>query len=278
MSASNFQLAELLKSPSPLVMGILNVTPDSFSDGGQYTNIDSALFQVEKMIGEGAKIIDVGGESTRPGAKDVALDDEIARVIPVLAAIKQRFNVAVSIDTSKAQVMERAIEHGADIINDVRALQCNDCLSTVAKSQVYVCLMHMQGQPRTMQQAPQYDDLLVDIQTFFETRIKACEYYSISRDRIILDPGFGFGKTMEQNYQLLANMSVFLELNLPILSGTSRKSMIGSLLNREVTDRLAGSISTALIAAQQGAKIIRVHDVKETVDTLKILQATIENR
>ena len=262
----------------PQVMGILNVTPDSFSDGGKFSRIDFALTQVEKMIANGAAIIDIGGESTRPGAKDVSEKDELERVIPVLKAIKKRFDTRVSIDTSKAVVMSEAITHGAGIINDVRALQNDDCLKVLAQDHsVAICLTHMQGLPRTMQQAPQYNDLIKDIIQFFQQRISACTESGIKKSRLILDPGFGFGKSLEQNYNLLANMSKFQSLDLPLLAGLSRKSMIGNLLNREVNERLAGSLATAVIAAQQGAKIIRVHDVKETVDTLKILQETILN-
>ncbi|MDO7086387.1 dihydropteroate synthase [Pseudocolwellia sp. AS88] len=253
------------------VMGILNVTPDSFSDGGKFTQIDRALLQVEQMIEDGASIIDIGGESTRPGAVDVSEKDEAERVIPLLKAIKQRFDIKVSIDTSKANVMAESIEHQADIINDVRALQNDGCLAVMAQTDLPICLMHMQGLPRTMQVKPQYDDLIKDIHSFFEARIAACNEVGIATDRIILDPGFGFGKTLEQNYELLAKISSFKSFGLPILAGLSRKSMIGNLLNREVGERLAGSITTAVIAAQQGASIIRVHDVRETVDALKIL-------
>lgn len=255
------------------VMGILNVTPDSFSDGGKFSLLDAALAQVEQMIADGAHIIDIGGESTRPGAQDVSEADELERVIPVLTAIKQKFDVKVSIDTSKAAVMQSALENGADIINDVRALQNKDCLKVLAKFNVPVCLMHMQGLPRTMQENPQYDDVIGDIKSFFEERIQACTAAGIAKDRLILDPGFGFGKTLEQNYALLARMAEFNALGLPILAGISRKSMIGNLLNRPVDERLAGSLSAAVIAAQQGASIIRVHDVKETVDALAVLAA-----
>lgn len=265
----------ILDLATPQVMGILNVTPDSFSDGGKFSKIDLALKQVEEMIADGATIIDIGGESTRPGAKDVIESDELDRVIPVLKAIKARFNVLVSIDTSKAAVMSEAITYGTDIINDVRALQNKGCLQAVAQSQnIAICLMHMQGLPRTMQQNPQYDNLIADISDFFKERISACQQVGINTSRLILDPGFGFGKSLEQNYRLLANMTEFQSLKLPLLAGLSRKSMIGNLLNRDVNHRLAGSLATAIIAAQQGAKIIRVHDVKETVDALKILQAT----
>jgi dihydropteroate synthase len=268
-----------LNIETPQVMGILNVTPDSFSDGGQFSRIDSALRQAEQMIADGATIIDIGGESTRPGAKDVSVKDELARVIPVLKAINARFNIIVSIDTSKAAVMSEGITYGAGIINDVRALQNEGCLTVLAQDQgVGICLMHMQGLPRTMQHNPHYVNLIDDITIFFQERILACTQAGINRSRLILDPGFGFGKSLEQNYSLLANMAKFQCLDLPILAGLSRKSMIGNLLNREINERLAGSLATAIIAAQQGARIIRVHDVKETVDALKVLQATNINR
>ncbi|MBU2871758.1 dihydropteroate synthase [Colwellia sp. E2M01] len=258
----------------PLVMGILNITPDSFSDGGKFASFDNALKQVQKMIDDGVDIIDIGGESTRPGAVEVSEADELARVIPLLKAIKTNYDIKVSIDTSKAAVMAQSIEQGADIINDVRALQNEGCLNVLANSDVPVCLMHMQGLPRTMQNNPQYSDLIGDIKQFFIERIEACEQAGINQNRIILDPGFGFGKTLEQNYQLLAQLHKFDDLGLSILSGTSRKSMIGNLLERKVDERLAGSLTTAIIAAQQQAKIIRVHDVKETVDALKVLAIT----
>lgn len=255
------------------VMGILNVTPDSFSDGGKFTLVDAALRQVERMIYDGASIIDIGGESTRPGAAAVNQRNELARVIPILKAIVQRFDVVVSIDTSKAAVMAEAVEHGAGIINDVRALQNPDCLEIVAQSNLAICLMHMQGMPRTMQTDPQYEDLIPDIKTFFNQRITACVEAGIEKQRLIVDPGFGFGKSLEQNYSLLAHLDSFHDLGLPILAGLSRKSMLGNLLNREVDQRLAGSLASAIIARQKGAQIIRVHDVKETVDALKVLNA-----
>ena len=263
---------------TPQVMGILNVTPDSFSDGGKFAGFENALEQVQRMISDGATIIDIGGESTRPGAADVSEADELARVIPVLKAIKKRFNIVVSIDTSKAAVMSAAIAAGADIINDVRALQNDGCLTAVANSNIPVCLMHMQGLPRSMQKSPSYDDVITDIIEFFQQRIDACVSAGIARERIIIDPGFGFGKTLEQNFHLLANLSKFNQLDLPILAGLSRKSMIGNLLSRDVEQRLAGSLSTAILAAQQGAHIIRVHDVQETVDVLKVLKAVTDNR
>lgn len=261
----------------PQVMGILNVTPDSFSDGGKFILAEHALTQVESMIESGVNIIDIGGESTRPGAKAVSVRDEINRVIPVLKAIKSRFNIKVSIDTSKAEVMAEALNYNADMINDVCALQNSGCLDVISQSDIPVCIMHMQGSPRTMQASPTYNDLIHDITCFFQERINTCESHHINKNRLILDPGFGFGKTLEQNYKLLANLQAFQVFKLPLLSGTSRKSMIGNLLNCEVEQRLAGSLTTAIIAAQQGANILRVHDVKETVDALAILKATAAN-
>ncbi|MGB1261606.1 MAG: dihydropteroate synthase [Cognaticolwellia sp.] len=259
-------------------MGILNVTPDSFSDGGKFAHFDQALAQVDRMIADGATIIDIGGESTRPGALDVSDEDELARVIPVLKAIKAHSDVVVSVDTSKASVMKAAIENGADIINDVRALQNDGCLDVVANSNIPVCLMHMQGLPRTMQNNPSYHDVIAEIMAFFEQRIDVCLSVGIARERIIIDPGFGFGKTLAQNFHLLANLSAFKQLGLPILAGISRKSMIGNLLNRDVDQRLAGSLSAAIIAAQQGADIIRVHDVQASVDALTVLNAVTEHQ
>tara|TARA_Y100000766_G_scaffold15007_2_gene10698 strand:- start:1883 stop:2668 length:786 start_codon:yes stop_codon:yes gene_type:complete len=255
-------------------MGILNVTPDSFSDGGKFLDTGHAVQQAMQLLDEGATIIDIGGESTRPGAPDVNLDDELNRVIPAIKAIRAKSDCVISVDTSKAQVMEQAILAGADIVNDVRALQEPHALSTLAKyPDVAICLMHMQGQPRTMQSEPTYTDLLAQINLFFEQRISACETAGIKVEQLILDPGFGFGKTLEHNFEILAKFNAFNKFELPLLAGLSRKSMIGNLLNRKTDERLAGSLAGALIAAQNGAKIIRVHDVKETADALGVLQA-----
>ncbi|PWS55760.1 dihydropteroate synthase [Pseudoalteromonas sp. meg-B1] len=264
----------VLELSESVIMGIVNVTPDSFSDGGQFFNTTAALNHAMQLLDEGATILDIGGESTRPGAPDVSLEDELQRVIPLINAIREQSDCVISIDTSKAEVMRQAIEAGADIVNDVRALQEPGAIEVVAQyPDVVVCLMHMQGQPRSMQNAPHYDDLASEINDFFNQRIAACEAAGIKQSQLILDPGFGFGKTLKHNYQILAQFNDYAQLGLPLLAGLSRKSMIGNLLNRDTKDRLAGSLAGALIAAQNGAHIIRVHDVKETADVLGVYQA-----
>lgn len=259
------------------VMGILNVTPDSFSDGGQFSQIDNALRQAEQMLNEGAEIIDIGGESTRPGAQAVNEAQELERVIPVIEALKQRFDCLMSIDTSKAIVMKEAVMAGAHMVNDVKALSEPGCIEAVAQLNVPVCLMHMQGEPRTMQSNPTYDDVVDDIKAFFVQRITQCTGAGIKPEHICLDPGFGFGKTLEQNYQLLNRLDEFYSLGYPLLAGMSRKSMIGNLLNNSVPERLIGSVSCAVIALMKGANVIRVHDVKETFEAIKIVSATKNN-
>lgn len=240
----------------PLIMGILNATADSFSDGGQYfrqgqLDLDLALQRVEAMIEEGAAIIDVGGESTRPGAQAIDLDDERQRVIPLIAAIRRRFDVLVSVDTSTPEIMREAAEAGAGIINDIRALQRPGALQAAAESGLAVCLMHMQGEPATMQNNPRYEDVTEDVLSFLQRRVRACEDVGISDDKIILDPGFGFGKTLEHNLQLLRDLPRLEALGFPMLAGLSRKTMIGHLLKREVGQRLAGSVTLAILAAQR---------------------------
>ncbi|KJF81480.1 dihydropteroate synthase [Photobacterium angustum] len=261
---------------TPQVMGILNVTPDSFSDGGKFNRIDYALNHVESMLQAGTSIIDIGGESTRPGAKEVALNEELDRVVPVIEAIRQRFDCWISIDTSKAQVMKEAVSVGADLINDVRALQEPNALEVAAKANVPVCLMHMQGQPRTMQQQPNYNHLIQDVSDFLSERISACENVGISRQQLILDPGFGFGKTLEHNYQMLAEFEQFHQFGLPVLAGMSRKSMIFNLLGKPPAECLAGSLACATIAAMKGAHIIRVHDARETAEVVKIYNMVLQ--
>lgn len=253
----------------PHVMGILNVTPDSFSDGGHFSQIERAMAHARQMVSDGATVIDIGGESTRPGAPDVSEQEELDRVIPVVERLVAELNVMISLDTSKAAVMREGCKAGAHLINDVRALLEPGALAVAAEADVPVCLMHMQGQPRTMQAEPHYDDLLGEVRAFFDERIAACLAAGIRRQQLLLDPGYGFGKTLAHNYQLLAQQSKLLDYQLPLLVGMSRKSMIGNLLGRPVDDRLAGSLACALIGMQHGARIIRVHDVRETMDALR---------
>ena len=261
----------------PHVMGILNVTPDSFSDGGKFNSLDNALQQAERMVQAGVSIIDIGGESTRPGAPDVSLEEELARVVPAIKAIRAKFDVWISIDTSKAEVMRQAVEAGADLINDVRALQEPGALQVAADANVPICLMHMKGQPRTMQANPSYDDVLQDVEAFLQERVEACEAVGISKERLILDPGFGFGKTIEHNYHLLAHLEKFHSLGLPVLAGMSRKSMIFKLLDKVPADCMVASVTCATIAAMKGAQIIRVHDVEETLEAMKIIEVMNNN-
>lgn len=257
----------------PQVMGILNVTPDSFSDGGKHQQLKQAVAAAAQMLQDGATILDVGGESTRPGAAEVSLEQELERVIPVISALRSRFDCAISIDTSKAAVMSAAVQAGADIINDVRALQEDGALATAAALQVPVCLMHMQGAPRTMQQAPDYRNVVQQVLAFLLQRALDCQQAGIAATQIILDPGFGFGKNLTHNYQLLAAMDKFVQSGYPVLAGMSRKSMIGQLLDVPVTERLAGSLACATLAAYAGAQIIRVHDVKATVQAVRVAAA-----
>lgn len=264
-----------LQLTKPVVMGILNATPDSFSDGGRFVQLEQAVTQALQMRDDGATIIDIGGESTRPGAPDVSVDEELARVLPVIEALRaQDPDIVISIDTSKTTVMRQAIEAGADIINDVRALCAEGAIELAAHYQVPVCLMHMQGQPRTMQIAPSYQNVTTDVLDWLLHRADICQKAGITPSQIVLDPGFGFGKTMLQNYQLLQEFQRFVATGYPVLAGMSRKSMVGQLLGREPSQRLAGSLACATIAAMQGAQIIRVHDVKETADALKVVLAT----
>ncbi|WP_380179860.1 dihydropteroate synthase [Kalamiella sp. sgz302252] len=259
----------------PHVMGILNVTPDSFSDGGRHNDLVQALTHANAMINAGATIIDIGGESTRPGADEVSVEQELERVIPVVEAISQRFEVWISVDTSKPEVIREAAKAGAHLINDIRSLQEPGALEAAAATGLPVCLMHMQGEPKTMQQAPQYGDFLRDVETFFSEQIVRCEAAGIKKTQLLLDPGFGFGKNLSHNYQLLAHLADFHRFGLPLLVGMSRKSMIGQLLNVGPSQRLTGSLACAVIAAMQGAHILRVHDVKETVEAMRVVEATL---
>ncbi len=257
----------------PRVMGILNVTPDSFSDGGRFVRQDEAIEQALRMVDEGAAIIDIGGESTRPGAADVSAEEEIQRVVPVIEVLAPELPVLISVDSSKPEVMRAAVAAGAGLINDVYALRRDGALEAAAELEVPVCLMHMQGEPRTMQAEPHYDDVVAEVAEFLHLRVCECEAAGIARDRLILDPGFGFGKSLEHNLTLLRDLERLAVEGLPLLVGISRKSMIGALLNAEVDDRLYGSIAAATLAVNQGARIIRAHDVKATADAVKVAWA-----
>ncbi|WP_217274127.1 dihydropteroate synthase [Shewanella sp. VB17] len=255
-------------------MGIVNVTPDSFSDGGQFSLFQRACEHADKMVAHGASFIDIGGESTRPGAVNVSIDEELQRVIPLIEYIAKHHDVWISIDTSKPAVMKAAVNAGANFINDVRGLQEFGALEMAAELDVPVCIMHMQGQPSTMQISPEYSDVVADVHAFFKARIHACLNAGIKRENMILDPGFGFGKTLSHNYELLNRLDEFQVFDLPLLIGLSRKSMIGDLLHRGVSERLAGSLAGVLLAAQRGGDIFRVHDVCQTLDVLKVMDAS----
>lgn len=258
----------------PKVMGILNMTPDSFFDGGRYFanggNLSAALTQADRMVEAGATFIDIGGESTRPGAAPVGLQEEMDRVLPLLEALNGRIDAVISVDTSSPELMCAAQALGAGLINDVRAMLRVGAIESVRTSQVAVCLMHMQGQPQAMQSRPEYDDVVNDVSEFLLERVRACEAGGIARSRIVLDPGFGFGKSDDHNLVLLKNLQTIRALGCPVLVGLSRKSILGRLLGREPQDRLAGSLSLAHFALQSGANILRVHDVAETVDVVKL--------
>ena len=263
-----------LKLDRVRVMGIVNVTPDSFSDGGAHASVDAAIAHGLRLVDEGADLLDIGGESTRPGAAAVDVEDELRRVIPVIEQLSRETTVPISIDTSKPEVMRAAVAAGAGMINDVRALRGEGALEAAAALRVPVVLMHMQGEPRSMQHAPTYDDVVADVQRFLAERMFACEMSGIDRKRIVIDPGFGFGKTRDHNLALLAQLQRFTELGVPVLAGLSRKKTIGEITGRDVpADRVHGSVAAHLIAAQRGARIVRVHDVAATVDALKVWDA-----
>ncbi|MBT9532146.1 MAG: dihydropteroate synthase [Pseudomonas sp.] len=257
----------------PQVMGILNVTPDSFSDGGRFRQRDEALRHAAAMVAAGASLIDVGGESTRPGALQVSADEELQRVAPVVEAIAAELDVIISVDTSCPQVMRESARLGAGLINDVRSLRREGALQAAAESGLPVCLMHMQGEPQNMQKNPHYDDLLAEVQAFFAERMAACAAAGIAAERIILDPGFGFAKNLQHNLSLFKHMQVLHGFARPLLVGVSRKSMIGQALGREVDQRLAGGLALAALAVVKGACILRVHDVAETVDVVRMIAA-----
>ena len=262
----------------PRVMAVLNVTPDSFSDGGRFQDLNTALTRATEMIAQGADIIDVGGESTRPGAAPVSVEAELQRVIPVIEALhRQHPQVIISVDTSKPEVMRAAVAAGASLINDVRALTVPGALEAAVATQAAVCLMHMQGQPSSMQVAPQYANVTDEVAAFLRARMQACLSAGMSRDRLVIDPGIGFGKTLEHNLTLLAQLPALMELGLPLLVGVSRKSMIGALLNRTVEQRLSGGLALATASVLAGARIIRAHDVSETYDAVRIAHALLNS-
>ncbi len=256
----------------PLVMGIVNATPDSFSDGGLYLQHDNALAHAHQLIADGADILDIGGESTRPGARPVSVQEELDRVLPIIEGLRGT-SVPISIDTVKPEVMRAAINAGAQMVNDINALQDTAAMEAVASSNAAVCLMHKQGDPQTMQQQPHYKNVVSEISAFLRERIAAAEAAGIQRERVVIDPGFGFGKTLAHNLALLRQLKSLTELGVPLLAGLSRKSMLGALTGQDVSQRLPASVAAALIAVQRGATIVRVHDVRATVDALKIWDA-----
>ncbi len=262
----------------PVVMGVLNVTPDSFSDGGRYLQLTDALRRAEAIAAEGAAIIDVGGESTRPGAPPVSVQEELDRVLPVVERLARELPIPISVDTSKPEVMREAARAGAGLINDVRALRLPGALKVAAACGVPVCLMHMRGEPATMQREPDYADVVTEVYGFLAERVRMCADAGISRDRILVDPGFGFGKTLEHNLSLLRHLDRFVGLAAGLLVGISRKSMIGALLDAPIGERLSGSLAAAVIAAWQGAHIIRAHEVQETVRALRVCAAVLAVR
>jgi len=268
------QIAQLKISEQPfIVMGILNLTPDSFSDGGLYLDPTTAVARAQQMIEEGADIIDIGGESTRPGAQPLTAGEEISRVVPVISALRAVSDIPISIDSSKPEVMAAAVKAGANLINDVRALQEKGALEMAASLDVPVCLMHMQGQPRSMQNKPEYKNVVDDVSLFLQQRIALCQQAGIDQQQIMIDPGFGFGKNLDHNLSLLKHLSEFVKMGFPVLVGTSRKSMLGQIANAEIDQRLAAGLATTILGYQSGARIFRVHDVKATVDALKVCYA-----
>ncbi len=265
--------SKVISLAQPCVMGVLNVTPDSFSDGGRFLDPAIAVDNAVRMAEEGAVIIDVGGESTRPGAAPVAVEEELRRVIPVIERLSPRIGVVISIDTRRPKVMRAALSAGAEMVNDVNALQDLDAMHAVANTDAAVCLMHMQGDPTSMQESPEYGNVVIEVRDFLMARVAACEASGIARDRIAVDPGIGFGKTLEHNLRLIAKLHDYIWLERPLVIGVSRKSTVGRITGRPVDGRLAGSIALATLAAWNGAAIIRAHDVAATVDAMKTVAA-----
>ena len=257
----------------PAVVGVVNITPDSFSDGGTVTGAASAVAQARRMVEEGAAMVDVGGESSRPGAAPVDEKEELRRILPVVEALAEALPVPISVDTCKPGVMRAAVAVGAGMINDIRALNAPGALEAAADAGVPVCLMHMQGEPRTMQDAPRYGDVVGEVRDFLAGRIEAAAGAGIPQDRLVVDPGFGFGKSLRNNYELLGRLDALVELGVPVLVGMSRKSMIGNLLDRPLDQRLVGGAATAALAVFQGARLVRTHDVAATADAVRVAQA-----
>jgi len=266
------RLQRILQQNRPLIMGVINVTPDSFSDGGYFDTTEKAIEQARRLIQEGADILDIGGESTRPGSRSVGGDEELLRVMPVIE-FALSMDIPVSVDTSKPEVMRATIDAGVDLVNDINALRAPGALDVVADSAVMICLMHMQGKPETMQHNPQYSDVVAEVISFLEQRVAAAVSTGIERERIIIDPGFGFGKTFEHNLMLLRGLDRLVSTNFPVLAGLSRKSMLGTITGNAVNDRVHASVAAALLAVGQGARIIRVHDVKATRDAFSVFAA-----
>lgn len=277
--AQSWQLStRLLDLTQPVVMGILNVTPDSFSDGGRFQALDQALRHAEQMLDDGASILDVGGESSRPGAAEVAEQEELDRVLPVIEGLRQRLACVISVDTTKPAVMTAAVAAGAEIINDINALEAEGALAAAAASKAALCLMHRQGNSKTMQLAPTYQDVVAEVRDYLGARLQQCRLAGIAAERIALDPGIGFGKSLEHNLQVLAALDSFHEFGVPLLLGVSRKSMFQQLLGLPVADRMIPSVACAVLAAAQGVQIIRCHDVAPTVLALKTAAAILERR
>ena len=266
-------MPQLTISDNLQIMGVINVTPDSFSDGGRFDSTEKALAEAQRMIEAGVDILDIGGESTRPDSQPMGEDEELQRTIPLIRALREHSSIPISIDTNKSAVMQAAVEAGANIINSVWALRLEDSLQVAAQLGVPVCLMHMQGTPETMQRNPSYGDVVAEVMAFLRQRIDAAMAAGIARDNIIVDPGFGFGKTLEHNLLLLQALPKFRELGVPLLVGMSRKGMIGAILNKPADQRLHGSVAAAVMAAMLGADIVRVHDVAETADALAMVRA-----
>lgn len=260
----------------PRVMGVLNVTPDSFSDGGQHVVLDAALRRAREMLAEGAVIIDVGGESTRPGAEPVSEQQEMERVLPVVERLSKELDALISIDSMKPVVMRAAVDAGASIINDVNALQAEGAVAVAAETGAAVCLMHMRGEPRSMQSDPVYENVVIEVSEFLDQRVNSCLAAGIEKRAIVIDPGFGFGKTLEHNLQLMAGLQRLVDFGLPVLVGVSRKSMLGALLDVPPLERIHGGTAAAVLACWQGANIVRTHDVRATVEALRVLQAVQE--